>query len=104
MSAGRVRRMRGEASAVRIRVMVKISSRIRGMAQPRPSGERSVFRLRTPDDATLRQLLDCSALASVTYREVGATRERTFPDGYTHDRYSVDLDPGTFDRAADGLR
>jgi uncharacterized protein (UPF0548 family) len=63
-----------------------------------------VFRLRAPDDATLRAFLDRSAAASLTYEEVGATRDRRPTDGYKRDLYSTSLDRGTFDRAADGLR
>lgn len=63
-----------------------------------------MFRLRAPDDTTLRAVLDRSAVSSFTYREIGATRGETLPHGYAHDRYGAELGQGTFDRAADGLR
>jgi len=63
-----------------------------------------VFRLRAPDDGQLRAHLDRRASAALTYPEVGATRGEDRPRGYAHDRYRIELAPGSFDRAAKGLR
>ena len=63
-----------------------------------------MFRPRAPDDAALRTILERGASALLTYPEVGATRRGALPHGYTHDRYRIELERGSFDRAADGLR
>jgi len=63
-----------------------------------------VFRLRTPDETQLAAHLARLRHASLTYQETGATRERDLPHGYTHDRYRIDLEPGSFERAQQGLR
>jgi len=63
-----------------------------------------VFRFTTPDERQLRALLDRQAHSSLSYAEVGATRDRELPSGYVHDRYRIDLGHGAFERAAAGLR
>lgn len=57
------------------------------------------------DERRLQRLAQRAENASLSYPEVGATRS-TYPPGYRHDHYSVDLGSGptTFDRACDALR
>jgi len=63
-----------------------------------------MFRVGEPDEPFLRSFLERCASASVTYDEVGATRNETLPDGYAHDSYRVDLGLDAFERGVDGLR
>lgn len=63
-----------------------------------------MFRLRAPHPTQLRALLDRQAHSSLTYSEVGATRDHDLPTGYVHDRHHIDLGSGAFERAAAGLR
>jgi uncharacterized protein (UPF0548 family) len=63
-----------------------------------------MFRMGEPDEPFLRSLLERCATASVTYDEVGATRNETQPAGYAHDRYRVNLGLDAFDRGVAGLR
>ena len=51
-----------------------------------------------------RSLLDEQARELLTYPEVGGTRLTELPSGYTHDRYSVPLGGGVFERAKRGIR
>jgi uncharacterized protein (UPF0548 family) len=53
-----------------------------------------VFRLRAPDAEHLSHFLARQRTAPLTYQEVGATLSDSLPDGYHHDRSSVELGGG----------
>ena len=63
-----------------------------------------VFRLRAPRDEPLQAHLDRLHHASLTYDEVGATRDDELPTGYANDRYRIELAPGSYEQAKTGLR
>src|SRR5262245_24724132 len=65
-----------------------------------------MLRLRRPDDATLERLLEEARTADLTYREAGATRAGSLPEGFRIDRYERRLGSGeeVFARAAEALR
>ena len=66
----------------------------------------SALRVRRPSPAAVRQLLDDSLGAALTYSEVGATRGLELPAGYRHDHSEIGLGrgPDVFDRAVRALR
>src|SRR5262249_27244253 len=73
-------------------------------AQDGPTICRPVLRLRRPSEDSLRELLSSAQPASLTSREVGATRAEQMPSGYRHDRYEAELgEGGAFERAAAAL-
>jgi uncharacterized protein (UPF0548 family) len=49
-------------------------------------------------------VVDRQADKSLTYAEVGGTRQADLPAGYIHDRYSVPLGDGSFETAKRGIR
>jgi uncharacterized protein (UPF0548 family) len=59
-----------------------------------------------PSEQALVALLATLSGTSVTYIEVGATRDVSLPGGYRHDRFSVCLGRGdsSFDRGCEALR
>ena len=59
-----------------------------------------------PSDERLDALLARAAGASVTYDEVGATRQSTLPPGYRHDRRTVTIGHGddAFRRGQEAIR
>ena len=66
----------------------------------------SALQVRRPSPAAVRQLLDDSLGAALTYAEVGATRGPELPAGYRHDQSEIGLGrgPDVFDRAVRALR
>jgi uncharacterized protein (UPF0548 family) len=65
-----------------------------------------VFRIRRPSGQALDGLLARLEHATVTYREVGATRDAVLPPGYRHDRYETQIASGrtAYERGVKALR